>query len=339
MIRRIVVVSAALLTACTMQRWQPAASSVSVDEHLAHMSAADLMSKPMPNTANPSYQGIAGLPPSDNAAAARLSASPRHGEWVRIAVTPGSADTVLAWVVHPNRQGKAPVVVVIHEIFGLSTWVRSVADQLAADGYIAIAPDLNTRVRGGPSEVTLARDSAQKLSGLVPMAERNAYIAAAANYGMMLPSADQKYAVIGYCYGGSTVWGHAVNGGVKGLVGGVAYYGAPFMAGGARATAATPAVAQSVSADSLAKVHVPVMLLNGSRDTRISAAMPAVDSIMKAMKKEYTGVNYEGAIHGFLRAQDDPATGANADAGPANLTAAKDAWPRTLAFLKKQFGK
>jgi len=80
------------------------------------------------------------------------------------------------------------------------------------------------------------------------------------------------------------------------------------------------------------------MLLNGSRDARIGAMMPAIDSIMRAMRKDYAGVNYEGAIHGFLRAQDDPATGASADAGPANLAATRDAWPRTVAFLKKNLG-
>ena len=70
----------------------------------------------------------------------------------------------MARVVFPGVRKKAPVVVVIHEIFGLSTRVRGVADQLAADGFIAVAPDLlKSRVRGGPSSDELKSDSARKL--------------------------------------------------------------------------------------------------------------------------------------------------------------------------------
>jgi len=81
------------------------------------------------------------------------------------------------------------VVVVVHEIFGLSTWVRSVADQVAADGFIAIAPDLESRVRGGPSAEELPGDSARKLIGGVNAAERNRGIIAVAKYAMSQPSA------------------------------------------------------------------------------------------------------------------------------------------------------
>ena len=242
----------------------------------------------------------------------------------------------MAWVVYPSTREKAPVVVVVHEIFGLSTWVRGVADQLAADGFIAIAPDFLTRVRGGPTSVELSGDSARRLIGQVNSAERNRIITAAANWAMTQPAATQKYAVIGYCWGGSTTFMHAVQGGVKGFSGGVAYYGMPYTTGGRPATATDAAVPATVAADSLAKIQVPVMLLNGSKDTRIAAAMPAIDSIMKANGKQYTGVNYEGAIHGFLRAQDDPRTERNEAEEQANLAAAKDAWPKTIAFLRER---
>jgi carboxymethylenebutenolidase len=119
---------------------------------------------------------------------------------------------------------------------------------------------------------------------------------------------------------------HAVNGGVPGFSGGVAYYGLPYMNG------AVP------NGDSLAKIKVPVMLLSGAKDARIGAAMPAVDSAMKALKKDYFGKNYEGAIHGFLRAQDDPKQTRDEAEEQANLAATKDAWPRTVAFLKKNLG-
>jgi carboxymethylenebutenolidase len=151
-----------LVGACTLQRSAPSApafsrssalavtgagssSSMSADEHMAHMSAADMAA---PVATYPVAQQNPALPASNNGAADRVKNSPRHGEWVKIAYEPGSADSLMAWVVYPfskTASQKAPVVVVVHEIFGLSTWVRGVADQVAADGFIAVAPQWNCR--------------------------------------------------------------------------------------------------------------------------------------------------------------------------------------------------
>jgi len=328
--------------ACTLQRTpaggrSSALQSAPMDDHMAHMSAADIAAATRA-ASNATQQGVAGLPASNLTAEARLKASPRHAEWVKIPWGDGKADSLMAWIVYPaspNARAKAPVVVVVHEIYGLSTWVRGVADQVAADGFIAIAPDMLSRVRGGPSATELASDTATKLIRGVSNAERSNAVSAAANYAMMQPSATQKYAVIGYCWGGSTSWYHAINGGVKGFSAAVPFYGLPYTTGGTPATATTAAVAVSISADSLAKVKVPVMMMGGSKDARIGAAMPAVDSIMKSLKKEYSGTNYEGAVHGFLRAQDDPKAKRDEAEEAANLTATKDGWPRMIAFLKK----
>jgi carboxymethylenebutenolidase len=356
MSRRFIAVASILAAGCTMQHHYASSQSSAavVDDHMAHMSPAD-MSAPMAprSSATSTFQGDTKLPPSANTAAARLKASPRHAEWVKIAVEPGSKDTLMAWIVYPVARTKAPVVVVVHEIYGLQTWVRGVADQVAAEGFIAIAPDFFSRPRGGPSSDELAQDSAQKLPGMVNITERNKIIAAAASYAMMQPSAQQKYAVIGYCWGGQTVWGETIDGGVKGFVGGVAYYGAfPYTLGGQRATATSAAVPASLAVDSMAKIKAPIMLLSGTGDARITATMPAIDSLMKSMKKDYVGINYEGAIHGFLRAQDDTQPDPPANRPPrtdsakavfraqqaANLAATKDAWPKTVAFLKKNLG-
>ncbi|MEO8334079.1 MAG: dienelactone hydrolase family protein [bacterium] len=320
-----------LVSACSIQRGQPSSSK---DDHMAHMSAAD-MAPPqvMSGGAVGLWQGTPGLPASNTAAAARIAASPRHAEWVKIAWEPGSSDSLMAWIVYPTTaRAKTPVVVVVHEIFGLSTWVRGVADQVAADGFIAIAPDLLSRVRGGPTSIEMSGDSARKIIAGVSSTERNKGITAVANYAMSQASAAPKYAVIGYCWGGSTTWGAAVSNG-KGFSGGVAFYGTPYMTG------AVPI------ADSMAKISAPVMLLSGSKDARIGSAMPAIDSTMKALGKNYSGTNYDGAIHGFLRAQDDPkaATAQCDDACVAkeradNLAATKDGWPKTVAFLKKNLG-
>jgi carboxymethylenebutenolidase len=302
-----------------------------MDEHMSHMSAADRAAPAA--VAGSARQGSAALPPSANTAAARVAASPRHAEWVKVAWEPGSKDSLMAWIVYPSTaRAKSPVVVVVHEIYGLQTWVRGVADQVAAEGFIAIAPDLNSRVRGGPSTDELSRDSASKLIRGVDSGDRNRGITAVARYAMAQPSADQRYAVIGYCWGGTTVFMHAINGGAKGFAGAVAYYGLPYM------TPGTPEAPSVPVRDSIMKIKTPVMLLSGSKDARISAAMPGLDSAMKALGKNYFGKNYEGAVHGFLRAQDDPKIQRDEAEEAANLAATKDAWPRTVEFLKKNLG-
>lgn len=312
-----VLAGAGLIASVVACHRQPAA-----DDHMSQMPAGELSA---PRVASAGVaQGAVGLPASANNAAARLAASGRHSEWVKIAWEPGSADSLMVWVVHPTTsQARTPVVVVVHEIFGLSRWVRGVADQVAAEGFIAVAPDLVSRVRGGPSTVELSSDSARRLIAGVNSAERNRGVVAVARYAMALPSAAPRYAVIGYCWGGQTVFMHATHGGTTGFAGGVAFYGLPYMAGAAP------------NADSLAKIRTPVMLLNGTKDARIAAAMPALDSTMKALGKAYTGVNYEGAVHGFLRAQDDPKAVRDQVEEAANLAATKDGWPRTVEFLRR----
>jgi carboxymethylenebutenolidase len=311
-----------------------------LEDHTAHMSVADLSAPRAGSSAASQGQDNLNFPASELRAPARIAASPRHAEWATIAWEPGSKDSLMAWVVYPvTSNAKTPVVVVVHEIYGLSTWIRGVADQVAADGFIAIAPDLNSRVRGGPSTTELTRDSAQRIIRGVNTTERNKGIVATANYAMSLPSAAPRYAVIGYCWGGQTVFAHAVNGGTKGYSGGVAFYGNwPYMTG-------TPPM---VDADSIRKVSKPIMLLNGSRDARIAANMPAIDSMMKAAKKDYSAMNYVNASHGFLRQQEDPhfvrdstvpeGRRRDTETEAADVAATKDGWPKTIAFLKKNLG-
>src|SRR6478672_4270365 len=192
--------------------------------------------KPSATVGSPAPSAIAivqqdQLPASANTAAARLAASPRKGEWVKIPWGDGKSDSLMAWIVTPqglSGNNKAPVVVVVHEVFGLSSWVRSVADEFAARGFIAIAPDLASRLRGGPTTVEWPASEArpQFQNPGIPMADRNNGIMSVAKYGMSRPNAIQKYGVVGFCWGGQTTWGHAIHGGAAGFAGGVAYYGA-----------------------------------------------------------------------------------------------------------------
>lgn len=300
---RSIVAFAALAAACSREPARQAASTPTADPHSGHV-----MERSGASVADPlsMAQGTAGIPAGAADAAARLAASTRHGEWVKIAWEPGSADSLMAWVVYPETRKKAPVVVVIHEIFGLSTWVRGVADQLAADGFIAVAPDLLSRVRGGPSADELRSDSATKLIRGVNVAEMNKGVAASANYGLSLPAAGKKYGVVGYCWGGSASFNHAVFN-HKGLSAAVVFYGT------------------APAKDSMPKIEVPVLGLYGGNDARVNATIPAADTTMRELKKRYTYNIFDGAGHGFLRAQDKP----------ENLEAARKAWPMTVEFFRK----
>ena len=306
-----VICVAAGLTACHRQ---------AAEDHSSHMSPAMAPGGSSATVAN-------GRPASNNASAARVAASPRRGEWVKVPFEAGSKDTIMAWIVYPsNARAKAPVVVVVHDIGGLSVWARGVADQLASEGFIGVTPDFTSRLRGTPSSTELPRDSAGKLMAMVNSGERNRIISAVAKYAMSQPSAEQRYGMVGFCWGGGTTFMHVVNGGAAGFAGGVAFYGLPYMDGAAP------------NADSLAKIRVPVMLFNGAKDARIGAAMPAVDSAMKRLGKTYTSTNYDGATHGFMRSQDDPKATRDLAEEAANVAASKDAWPRTVAFLKRNLG-
>jgi carboxymethylenebutenolidase len=147
------------------------------------------------------------LPPGAAGADARLAASPRHGEWVMVPASAG--DSVRAWVVYPERADPAPVVLVVHEIYGLSDWIRSVADQLAADGFIAIAPDLLTgkNVPEGPDGPV--PDSARAAIRTLLPADVQRRLDAVASYGMDLPAAEPRYGIVGFCWGGSTAFANA----------------------------------------------------------------------------------------------------------------------------------
>lgn len=251
-------------------------------------------------------QGAA-IPAGAQDVAARLQNSPRHAEWAMIPTAAGSRDSIAAWVVYPERRDNAPVVVVIHEIFGLSSWVRGVADQLAADGYIAIAPDLLSIERGGATTDSMAYDAARAMIQRVSPDEMNAMVAAVAQYGMNLPAAKKVYGVVGYCWGGSASFNHAVFN-APGLKAAVVYYGT------------------SPAAEDIAKVRIPVLGLYGADDQRVTSTIPRADSTMKAIGGTFEQHVYEGAGHGFLRAQDQR---------PANLEAARRAWPETLRWFRR----
>jgi len=246
-----------------------------------------------------------GLPPDADHALARLNSSPRHGEWVMISLSP--TDSLRAWVVYPERKTKAPVVVVVHEIFGLSPWIRGVTDQLAADGFIAIAPDFLTMKNLPRVSDSVATQDAVSAIRTVDPEEVQREIDAAARYAMALPAAQPRYGIVGFCWGGGVSFAHATHS--PSLGASVVYYGV------------------SPKTEALSAVRAPVLGLYGGSDARVDASIPPADSALRSMGKTYSHSVFDGAGHGFLRQQ----TGMNG----ANMTATQQAWPATIAWFRR----
>ena len=247
------------------------------------------------------------FPPGEENARAVLEKSPRHGEWIEI---PYDGKTSLrTWIVYPERSDRAPVVIIIHEIFGLSDWIRSVADQFAAEGFIAIAPDFISGYgpNGGGSASVSTRESVVMLIRSVSEEETYKRLDAAVVYAAKIPSANGKIATVGFCWGGGRSFGYACI--QPKLSAAIVYYG--------------------VSPDSsgLLNLNVPVLGLYGGDDARVGATVPPAYAEIKSLGKTFEYEMFDGAGHGFLRDQEGRSG--------ANLRAAQKAWPRMLAFLRR----
>jgi len=252
-----------------------------------------------------------------------LAKSPRHGEWVQIK---HDNRTVQSFVVYPETKQKAPVVIVIHEIFGMTDWVQTVADQLAANGYIAIAPDLLSGMapNGGRSSDFQGGSAREAVSKLDPD-QVTADLNAVADYAKKIPAANGKIAVVGFCWGGGQSFRFATN--RKDLSAAFVFYGPG---------------PQDVS-----PITAPVYGFYAGEDARIGATIPDTEAAMKKAGKKYDPVTYAGAGHGFMRAGEDPANDAaisntaddpeskkKHDMAVANKKARTEAWARWLSLLK-----
>lgn len=280
-----------------------AALILSADPSLASQAAPPAPAAPASDEA---------LPPGEAGAGAALLRSPRHGEFIEIPIDAGDAP-MRSWIVYPERKDPAGVVIVIHEIFGLTDWIRSVADQLAEDGFIAIAPDfLSGKAPGGKGTEALAnRDEAVKLVRELTPEDVNKRLDGVRAYALKLPAANGRIATLGFCWGGARSFGYAAA--QPALAAAVVFYG----------------TAPDVPA--LATVKAPVLGLYGGDDARVNATIPATEAEMKRLGRTYEVRIYDGAGHGFLRAQDGREG--------ANLKAAQQGWPRVVSFLRDHLRK
>ena len=239
----------------------------------------------------------------------RLDDSPRHQEWIEVK---NGSRTVKCFVVYPERKDKTKVVLVIHEIMGLTDWAMGVADQLAEHGYIAIAPDFLSGMgpNGGRTkdfkDVSAVREAISGIQSDQVIGDLNA----AFEYAKKIPSGNGKIAVTGFCWGGSQTFRYATA--QSGLVGAFPFYGtAP------------------VDGQLLAKIACPVFGFYGGDDDRVTATTEDTAKLMKENNKKYEKTVYEGAGHGFMRSGEQP------DAKEANKKARDAAWKRLLELLAK----
>ena len=234
-----------------------------------------------------------------------IEKSPRHREWVSIQ---HDGRTVKAFVAYPETKQKAPVVLVIHEIFGLSDWAQDVTDQVAAAGYIAIAPDLLSGMgpNGAGSSGFSQQAAIDAVSGLNPD-QVTADLNAAADYALKLPATNGKLFVAGFCWGGGQSFRFATS--RSDLAAAFVFYGPP------------------PPKDEMARIHAPVYGFYGGNDERIDATIPDAQAAMKELGKTYEPVTYQGAGHGFMRAGQAP------DATEANKAARAKAWARWKQLL------
>jgi carboxymethylenebutenolidase len=239
-------------------------------------------------------------------AKAMLEKSPRHREYV--AIKHGDR-TVQAFVVYPEIKAKAPVVVMIHEIFGLSDWAKEMADELAAQGYIVIAPDLLTGSGpgGGGTDSLGGQDTVTKAVSALPPDQVMADLEAAADYGKKLPAANGKLFVAGFCWGGGKSFAFAAH--RHDLTAAFVFYG--------------PAPAD------VTPINAPVYGFYAGNDARVGATVPGTIEAMKAAGKKYDPVTYEGAGHGFMRAGEDPA------GTEANKKARDESFKRMVGIINK----
>jgi carboxymethylenebutenolidase len=215
----------------------------------------------------------------------RLSASPRHHEYVPLK---HDGRTVQAFVAYPEVKTKAPVIILIHEIFGLSDWAKEMADELAGAGYIVIAPDLLSGLgpNNGGTDAFPSQDAITKAVSGLDNATVMADLDAAANFAKTIPAANGKLAVTGFCWGGFKSFAFATH--RKDLSAAFVFYGGP------------PPAAD------MKNITAPVYGFYAGNDARISATIPQAITDMKAAGKKYEPVTYEGAGHGFMRAGEDP---------------------------------
>jgi Dienelactone hydrolase and related enzymes len=220
-----------------------------------------------------------------------------------------------AYAARPRGTAKAPVVLVVQEIFGVHEYIRDICRRLAKLGYVAVAPELYVR-QGDPSGITDIPTLLQTIVAKVPDEQVMADLDATADWAVNSAGGDpDRLGITGFCWGGRAVWLYAAHN--PRLKAGVAWYGR--LAGDASAN--TPHHPLDVAAE----VRVPVLGLYAGSDAGIPlASVEQMRARLKAAKAPSEIIVYDGAPHAF-----------HADYRPSyREQPARDGWNRMLAWLK-----
>ena len=250
---------------------------------------------------------VVSAPAQDNAKE-RLEQSPRHQEWMAVK---SGARAVQCFIAYPEVKDKSAAVLVIHENKGLTDWVRSVADQLAEAGYVAVAPDLlsGRGPNGGKTSDFASSDAATQALYQLDPEQVMSDLKAVAGAVVKLPACNGKLAVAGFCWGGGQSFRFATR--RADLKAAFVFYGSfPH------------------TREELARIACPVYGFYGGNDARIGATLPATEALMKAAGKVFQPVTYEGAGHGFMRSGEDP------QGTESNRKARAAAWERWENLLQ-----
>jgi carboxymethylenebutenolidase len=236
-----------------------------------------------------------------------LDKSPRRREWVTVKHDGRAVESVVAY---PQSQAKAPAMVVIHEIFGMTDWVEEVADEFAEAGYISIAPDLLSGMapNGGRTKDFPANTGGgvggpigQAINKLPPE-QITADLNVVADYCKNLTACNGKVCVVGFSWGGGQCFRFATN--RKDLAAAFVFYG------------------NGPAADAIPAIQAPVYGFYAGNDARINGTLPRTEQQMKAAGKFFEPVIYDGASHGFMRSGEQP------DAREADRKARDASWAR-----------
>ena len=238
-----------------------------------------------------------------------LENSPRHQEWVELE---NDGRTLYNFVVYPEVAEKTKVLIVIHENRGLNDWARRFTDELASQGFIAIAPDLLSNAEDGKAKTTDFESSDAARTALYNL-DPNQVISdldATYKHAKTIAAGNGEVSVIGFCWGGSQSFKYATHN--HDLNKAFVFYG----------------TAPSETED-LAKIKIPVYGFYGGNDARVNSTIAKTEKLMTTLGKFYSYNIYEGGGHGFMRSGTQP------NASEGNKSARQKAWKDLLLAINK----
>ncbi len=232
---------------------------------------------------------------------------------------PVAGGTMPAYRAMPEKGKDLPVVIVVHEIFGVHEWIQDVCRRFAKLGYMAVAPALYAR-EGDVKDLKDARELNRQIFSKIPDSQSMADLDATLAWAAKNRGSSKRTSITGFCWGGRIVWLYAEHN--PKIKAGAAWYGRVVPTPNSPVNEAQP----TTPIDYAAKLSVPVIGFYGGQDRGIP--VDGVQRMQDELKKGGSGseiVIYPNADHGF-----------HADYRPSyNKEASDDAWAKLLAWFRK----